>query len=154
MRKEHIQLVDDLDGGPAQETIEFSVDGTDYEIDLSNDNAGKLRAILADYVANARRIKTPTPITTTRARKATTVRETIAQRKARNDAIRAWAAQQPDFAGMTFTRRIPNSVIDAYNHRNTKTNDNSNSGDGDGDSGNIATAQTPAPTRLAAQFSG
>lgn len=152
MRKEHIQLVDDLDGGPAQETVEFGIDGTAYEIDLSSDNAGKLRAIFADYVANARHHKAPTPITPTRVKKTTTVRETIAQRKARNDAIRAWAAQQPDFAGMTFTRRIPNSVIDAYKKRNGG-NGYSNSGNTDGASGNI-TAHTPAPIPLAAHFSG
>ena len=50
-----IILEDDLDGGPADETVRFGLDGSHYEIDLSSDNAAKLRAALADYVGSARR---------------------------------------------------------------------------------------------------
>ncbi len=42
-RKIHVQLIDDLSGEDAQETIRFSVEGTDYEIDLSAHNAADLR---------------------------------------------------------------------------------------------------------------
>ena len=38
-----IRLVDDLDGAVADETVEFGVDGKNYEIDLSTANAEKLR---------------------------------------------------------------------------------------------------------------
>src|SRR5918997_1775952 len=48
-------LEDDFDGGDADETVSFSLDGADYEIDLSSDNAGKLREALAPWVAHARR---------------------------------------------------------------------------------------------------
>jgi hypothetical protein len=51
----HIVLEDDLDGGTAEETVTFGVDGTTYEIDLSQANAAKLRDLLAPYVAAARR---------------------------------------------------------------------------------------------------
>ncbi len=54
-QKVQITLVDDLDGGEASETIEFSLDGTSYEIDLSAQNAQKLRDSLASYIAEARR---------------------------------------------------------------------------------------------------
>jgi hypothetical protein len=50
-----IKLVDDLDGGPADETVQFSLDGRDYEIDLSTQHAQALRENLADYSENARR---------------------------------------------------------------------------------------------------
>ncbi|GDY32083.1 histone-like nucleoid-structuring protein Lsr2 [Gandjariella thermophila] len=50
-----VELVDDLDGSPAQETIEFGLDGLMYTIDLSAANARQLRAALAPYVAGARR---------------------------------------------------------------------------------------------------
>jgi Lsr2 len=50
-----IRLVDDLDGEAADETVEFGIDGKSYEIDLSKDNAGRLRDALASYVAAARR---------------------------------------------------------------------------------------------------
>ncbi|WP_308187879.1 Lsr2 family protein [Pseudonocardia sp. ICBG1142] len=50
-----IRLVDDLTGQPADETLEFGVDGKRYEIELSADNAPRLRNVLAEYVAAARR---------------------------------------------------------------------------------------------------
>ena len=49
-------LVDDLDGGEASETVEFALDGTSYEIDLSEENARKLRDTLAPYIAEGRRL--------------------------------------------------------------------------------------------------
>ena len=42
-----IILEDDLDGSPAEETVTFGLDGVTYEIDLSTDNAAKLRDELA-----------------------------------------------------------------------------------------------------------
>lgn len=50
-----IILEDDLDGGPAEETVRFGLDGTPYEIDLSEDNAAKLRDALRPFIAKARR---------------------------------------------------------------------------------------------------
>ena len=44
-------LVDDLDGGDADETLTFALDGSQYQIDLSKKNAAKLRDALARYVA-------------------------------------------------------------------------------------------------------
>lgn len=54
-QKVQILLVDDLDGGEASETVDFSLDGVSYEIDLSADNARRLRDSVAPYVAEARR---------------------------------------------------------------------------------------------------
>jgi hypothetical protein len=54
-QKVHVVLVDDLDGGTAEETVAFSLDGSDYEIDLSKKNAAKLRDSLAPWVGAARR---------------------------------------------------------------------------------------------------
>ncbi len=51
----HIVLEDDIDGGTAQETVTFALDGTTYEIDLSADNAARLREALAPYISAARR---------------------------------------------------------------------------------------------------
>lgn len=50
-----VELVDDLDGSPAQETIEFGLDGLLYTIDLSAAHARQLRTAFAPYVAGARR---------------------------------------------------------------------------------------------------
>jgi hypothetical protein len=43
-------LIDDLDGGEAEETVRFGLDGTEYEIDLSAKNADALRKALAWYI--------------------------------------------------------------------------------------------------------
>src|SRR3954454_18339979 len=51
-----VVLEDDLDGGKADETVLFGLDGTTYEIDLSKKNAAKLRDALAGYVGSARRV--------------------------------------------------------------------------------------------------
>ena len=55
-QKVQVILVDDIDGGPAEETLSFSLDGHSYEIDLSTTNAAKLRASLAPFVGTARRL--------------------------------------------------------------------------------------------------
>lgn len=55
-QKVTVQLVDDLDGGPAEETVSFSLDGVAYEIDLSSANSAALRDAFARYVGNARRV--------------------------------------------------------------------------------------------------
>ena len=51
-----VTLVDDLDGTEATESVSFALDGAAYEIDLSDDNAEKLRDALAGYVSSARRV--------------------------------------------------------------------------------------------------
>ena len=53
-QKTVVQWLDDLDGGPAEDTVEFGLDGVDYELDLSADNAAALREALATYIAHAR----------------------------------------------------------------------------------------------------
>lgn len=54
----HIVLVDDIDGGTADETVSLGLDGVDYEIDLSDKNAAKLRDSLTMYIGSARKIPT------------------------------------------------------------------------------------------------
>lgn len=49
-----VTVHDDLDGGAADETVEFCLDGTSYQIDLSTAHATALRDLLAIYVARAR----------------------------------------------------------------------------------------------------
>ena len=54
-QKIQILFVDDIDGGEAEGTVRFGLDGTDYEIDLNAKNAAALRKALAKYVDAARR---------------------------------------------------------------------------------------------------
>jgi predicted GNAT family acetyltransferase len=48
-------FIDDLDGSPAEGTIRFGLDGTEYEIDLNAEHAQALRSALGPYVDAARR---------------------------------------------------------------------------------------------------
>lgn len=54
-QKTVVILEDDIDGGPADETVSFSLDGTSYEIDLTSKNAARLRAAFAPFVGAARK---------------------------------------------------------------------------------------------------
>ena len=49
-----VKLTDDLDGGDADETIQFALDGKSYEIDLSAANASKFRDVLKTYIEKGR----------------------------------------------------------------------------------------------------
>jgi hypothetical protein len=55
-QKVSVMLVDDLDGSEATETVTFGIDGVNYEIDLSNENAQRLRNALAPYVGEGRKV--------------------------------------------------------------------------------------------------
>ena len=105
MAQKHIvQLIDDLDGVEAQETVSFSLDGTRYEIDLSEDNASRLRDSLAVYIANARR--------STRYGATGNGRRTHRADREQTAAIREWARNNGHPIGDK--GRIPSSVLDAY----------------------------------------
>ncbi|MDJ0384919.1 Lsr2 family protein [Streptomyces sp. G-G2] len=54
-QKVQVLLVDDLDGGEADETVTFALDGKTYEIDLTTANAEKLRGLLDPYTKGGRR---------------------------------------------------------------------------------------------------
>jgi hypothetical protein len=105
-----VVLVDDLDGSSASDTVSFGLDGRSYEIDLSEDNAGKLRDALAAYVAAARRAggsgrrpsapRAPRPVSN----------------RDESAAIRLWARENGH--DISERGRIPNSVTTAYAERN------------------------------------
>jgi hypothetical protein len=107
MAQRHIvTLVDDLDGGAAEETVEFGLDGSRYEIDLSKKNAAALRDALANYVAHARRGRGGrVSATGRRGRPARGDRE-------QTQAIRAWARKNGHKVGEK--GRIPAAVLEAY----------------------------------------
>jgi len=77
-RKTVVTFVDDLDESEASETLNFAVDGMEYEIDLNDEHAAELRQALARYIGVARK--------TSGGRRA-------ARKSTGNDAkaIRAWA---------------------------------------------------------------
>jgi hypothetical protein len=62
-----VQLTDDIDGGEADETISFSLNGKTYEIDLSAENAERLREAFAPFIEKGRRSGRGEPAPRTRA---------------------------------------------------------------------------------------
>ena len=49
-----VKLTDDMDGGDADESISFALDGRSFEIDLSAANAVRLREVLRPFIDKAR----------------------------------------------------------------------------------------------------
>ena len=49
-QKVSVILVDDMSGEEADETVEFGLDGTGYEIDLSLQNSQEPRNLLKPYI--------------------------------------------------------------------------------------------------------
>jgi Lsr2 len=49
-------FIDDIDGGAAEGTVRFALDGTDYEIDLNAKHSEELRSALGKYVNHARKV--------------------------------------------------------------------------------------------------
>jgi hypothetical protein len=54
-RKTVVEWVDDIDGTAAAETVTFTIDGSSYEIDLSEKNAAKLRDVMGGWIEASRR---------------------------------------------------------------------------------------------------
>lgn len=100
----HIVLTDDLDGSDASESLTFGLDGNTYEIDLSSENATKLRESLQPYVAVGRKVGS-------RARGGGTKGRRSASGSNATD-IRAWAQER----GMTVSSRgrVPAEIREAY----------------------------------------
>ncbi len=95
-----VALEDDLDGGPAGETVRFGVGGTDYEIDLNKKNAAAFRKQLAPFVEHARRAG--------RGQR----RPRTSSSRQRSGDIRAWATERG--IAVSGRGRIPASVVEQY----------------------------------------
>jgi len=97
-----VALEDDLDGGPAGETVRFGLDGAEYEIDLSKKNAAAFRRQLASFIDHARKAGRGQ-----RRRPGRT-----ASSREHSGGIRAWAKDQG--IAVSDRGRIPQSVAEQY----------------------------------------
>jgi Lsr2 len=104
-------LTDDLDGGEADETVKFGLDGTQYEIDLSKKNAGKMRDALAPFLAAGRKLGRGGVVVGGRAAVAR-VRGGAAADRDQNKAIREWA--QAKGIKVSDRGRIKQEIVDRY----------------------------------------
>ncbi len=99
-------LVDDLDGSTEDvENVRLSLDGTNFEIDLSAANAARLRENLSRYVDHGTRV---TPQKTRRSRRGA---KPVASGRDQVQAVRDWARRN----GYTVSARgrISRSILDA-----------------------------------------
>lgn len=103
-----VSLVDDIDGGVAEETVEFALDGRRYEIDLSDTNAKGLRDVVAPYLASARRASGGARGGAAAPRR----QQRPAVDKEQNTAIRNWARQRG--LNVSDRGRIPSDVVEAF----------------------------------------
>ncbi len=110
-RVTEVRLVDDLDGGTADEAVDFAIDNKHYQMDLSEKNAARLREALAPYVAAARRAGGSTA---TRTRRSTTAARPSGARE-ETAAIREWAGANG--FEVSARGRISGSVREAYQNR-------------------------------------
>jgi hypothetical protein len=110
-QKTIVQFFDDLDGTSTEDiqTISFALDGVEYEIDLSGDNASKLRDNFTAFIESARRtggrVKRGAATLTPHATGSGRSRE-------QTQAIREWARNN----GYDVSKRgrIPAAVIEAF----------------------------------------
>ena len=112
-----VSLVDDLDGTVAAETVAFALDGANYEIDLTDKNAKKLRDALTNFVEHARRIDGGRRVAAARNAKAKPAKATKSAARTAPDreqtaAIREWART----AGHTVSERgrLSAEVLNAF----------------------------------------
>jgi Lsr2 len=93
---------DDLEGGPAHETMRFVVEGVEYEIDLNKKNAAAFRKNFAPYIQHARRAG--------RGQRGRQGRTSSSRQRSEN--VRAWAKQQG--IALSDRGRIPASVLERW----------------------------------------
>lgn len=107
-------LTDDLDGGQADRTVEFGLDGVTYTIDLSENNVGKLRQALNPYIEAGSRVGRGGGEARRTGRRANGSAPTRTSRD-QNRAIREWALKNG--YEVSERGRIPASVVQAYSNR-------------------------------------
>ncbi|WP_298590929.1 Lsr2 family protein [uncultured Kocuria sp.] len=103
-QKVEVHLEDDLDGGPADTTLTFALDGKDYEIDLSEANAEKLREALRPFAEAGRKAIPRAGARSTRPRASGSDPDTAK--------IRAWAKENGH--EVSDRGRIHQTIKDAY----------------------------------------
>jgi len=107
-----VRFIDDLDGSDAAGTFDFAIDGRQYQIDLSDENAAKLRDALAPYVGAARKAGA----------RGRAVRQTaVADKPARSNRDQTAAIRDRARANghqVSDRGRISKSVMDAYQAAN------------------------------------
>jgi hypothetical protein len=97
-------FIDDIDGGAAEGTVRFALDGTDYEIDLSGKHSDELRDALRKYVEHARKVGGTARRSSARGGRGASTVDTVA--------VRAWARENG--YDIKDRGRVPAEVVAKY----------------------------------------
>jgi len=97
-------FIDDIDGGEAEGTVRFALDGSEYEIDLNAKHSEELRSALAKYVTHARKVGAPARRGSARGSRKPATLDTVA--------VRTWARENG--MGIKERGRVPAEVVAQY----------------------------------------
>jgi hypothetical protein len=113
-QKVQVILVDDVDGGEADETVSFALDGVSYEIDVSESNAQQLRDALAPWLGHARRVGGRSGGGRSRSSSASSAKSNGRSGAGRADlsAVRSWARENG--FQVSDRGRVSSEVMSAY----------------------------------------
>lgn len=112
-QKVQVILVDDVDGGEADETVSFALDGVSYEIDVSEANAEALREAIAPWITHARRVGGRA---STRSRGSAKPRGGASGGRSDLSAVRAWA--RDNGYQVSDRGRVSSEIMAAYENAN------------------------------------
>jgi hypothetical protein len=98
-------FIDDIDGGEADGTVRFALDGTEYEIDLSSKHDDELRSALRSYIDHARKVSGS-------ARRGAPARPGRKANAVDTVAVRAWARENG--FDIKDRGRVPAGLVDKY----------------------------------------
>jgi hypothetical protein len=107
------EIIDDLTGQTADESLTFALDGVQYEIDLSSKNASKLRNALAPFVTAGTKIGRDSANARGRGGRG---RPTARSDRDHNQTIREWAKSIG--IDVSDRGRIKKDVVERYNSEN------------------------------------
>lgn len=107
VQRTQVILEDDIEGGPAEETVTFGLDGVTYEIDLNESNASALRDAMSAYVGAGRR---------SGGRRSTRNSSSTSSKGSRSSEIREWA--RANGYEVSDRGRINAEVTEAYEKAN------------------------------------
>jgi len=93
-------LQDDLDGSAATETVSFALDGVEWEIDLSERNANRLRNSLSVFIEHGRKVG------------ATRARKPVSSNHVDTKAVRKWA--EANGIQVSTRGRVPAVILQRY----------------------------------------
>ena len=101
-----VEVVDDFDGSPADQTVRFAFNGASYEIDLNREHFEEFAAAIQPYIKAGRKVGS-----TRRRGNAGNPNQRLENAK-----IRAWA--QGEGMVVSDRGRIPAPIVEAYRKEN------------------------------------